>query len=274
MNGFTFEAKCPDRRLYEDNNIRVQNVDKTTSKIHRPITIDRSAEPPSAFDWGTKYGAVSGVKQQGDYDTQWAFAVVGQYETFHMIETGDLIQFSPQFLLDCFGQFTSIMRVLEFVQANGMRLESQYPYKGDSGECRDSGLIRILIAFDIVHLSKSGTASAIEYETMKTLYYYGAVIVLLFNNDFMGFSRYKSGVFYVQNCHCMPEIGKRKDPDIVLLVGYGVDNRDGAYWNAKNSWGIHFGDKGYIKIARNKNFCGITLGVFAIKLKRTITNRR
>lgn len=60
------------------------------------------------------------------------------------------------------------------------------------------------------------------------------------------------GVYYEENC----------DPDGLnhgmLAVGYGTTEEGVDYWLVKNSWGVSWGDNGYIKVARNKNnTCGI-----------------
>uniref|UniRef100_A0A8C3FT14 Cathepsin S n=1 Tax=Chrysemys picta bellii TaxID=8478 RepID=A0A8C3FT14_CHRPI len=64
------------------------------------------------------------------------------------------------------------------------------------------------------------------------------------------FFLYKSGVYDDPRC-------TRDTNHAVLVIGYGtLDGKD--FWLVKNSWGIKFGDKGYIRMSRNKgNQCGI-----------------
>ena len=46
-------------------------------------------------------------------------------------------------------------------------------------------------------------------------------------------------------------------PDhVALLTGYGVENGK-QYWRLKNSWGAAWGEKGYFRLRRGKNACGI-----------------
>ncbi|XP_045490795.1 cathepsin L-like proteinase isoform X3 [Colias croceus] len=44
----------------------------------------------------------------------------------------------------------------------------------------------------------------------------------------------------------------------VLIVGYGRENDD-DYWILKNSWGTHWGDRGYMRIIRGSKACNIGL---------------
>jgi hypothetical protein len=66
----------------------------------------------------------------------------------------------------------------------------------------------------------------------------------------MNWGDYMGGVYPKELC----------DGDIdhaVLLVGWGDDAGLGPYWKIKNSWGVGWGENGYIRIQRNPQFCTV-----------------
>jgi C1A family cysteine protease len=70
------------------------------------------------------------------------------------------------------------------------------------------------------------------------------------------FQSYAGGVLTSSSCGTNLNHG-------VLVVGYGVENGQ-DYWLVKNSWGVTWGDKGYVKIGRSSStndagICGIAL---------------
>jgi C1A family cysteine protease len=70
------------------------------------------------------------------------------------------------------------------------------------------------------------------------------------------FQSYSSGVITSASCGTNLDHG-------VLVVGYGTDNGI-DYYLVKNSWGVSWGDSGYVKIARSdstndKGICGIAM---------------
>uniref|UniRef100_A0A146LB69 Digestive cysteine proteinase 3 n=1 Tax=Lygus hesperus TaxID=30085 RepID=A0A146LB69_LYGHE len=66
-----------------------------------------------------------------------------------------------------------------------------------------------------------------------------------------GIMDYSQGIYDNPNCD-----GQRLN-HAMLLIGYGIE-KDIPYWLVKNSWGAQWGEKGYIRMRRNRNnLCGI-----------------
>ncbi len=53
----------------------------------------------------------------------------------------------------------------------------------------------------------------------------------------------------------------------VLVSGYGTTDEGQDYWLVKNTWSALWGDKGYIRIARNPHDCGIATQPMYVELK-------
>jgi len=65
------------------------------------------------------------------------------------------------------------------------------------------------------------------------------------------FQLYTGGVITSKACGTNLDHG-------VLLVGFGTDNATMVdYWLVKNSWGPAWGEKGYVRLERNNNICGM-----------------
>lgn len=67
------------------------------------------------------------------------------------------------------------------------------------------------------------------------------------------FRFYSSGIYSNKACHSKLS---RLD-HAVMVSGYGTTDDGKDYWIVKNVWSPYWGEKGYIRIARNPQDCGI-----------------
>ncbi|CAG5133726.1 unnamed protein product, partial [Candidula unifasciata] len=67
---------------------------------------------------------------------------------------------------------------------------------------------------------------------------------------------------YVGGIYSDPSCSSTKLDHIVQIVGYGTSSTGEDFWIIKNSWGVMWGENGYMRIVRGKNMCGIALEVF------------
>ncbi|XP_069041514.1 cathepsin S-like [Lepisosteus oculatus] len=207
---------------------------------------------PPTVDW-RKNGLVSDVKSQGSCGSCWAFSSAGALEARMKKRTGRLVSLSPQNLVDCSRSYGNhgcnggyLSKAFQYVVQNeGLDSDSFYPYEFKEGQCRYSvkGRAATCAGFRLLPF---GNEMALQAAVATT----GPVSVGI-NAQLPSFHNYRGGVYYDPQCN------SGKVNHAVLVVGYGTDQGQ-DYWLVKNSWGPYWGEKGYVRMARNRqNHCGI-----------------
>lgn len=226
------------------------NLHYENAEIYEPTT----ETVPKQIDW-VKQGAVTPVKEQKNCLVCFIFAVIGSLEGQYFRKTGELKEFSEQQLLDCMdpkqefcetgGYFDTCF---EYLNSDGVTFRTNYPYTGEQGECRAQHPQVKTKGYKIFRNN--------EFHLVHALAEVGPIAVAL---DFT-FIIFGSGkTIFDTDLPC-------NNPNhAVLVVGYGTDENGRDYYLMKNSFGEQWGDKGYFKMARGKNLCGImTQSVFPV----------
>jgi len=204
---------------------------------------------PASWDWRDQ-GAVTHVKNQEQCGSCWSFSTTGSMEGCHEITTKNLVSFSEQNLIDCDNKDAAcngglMTTAMDYIISNkGLDTESSYPYTAKKGTCKYTTANNggTLSSYQNV---KSGDESALQNAV-----YLGPTSVAI-DASKSSFQTYKSGVYYAPLC------SSTNLDHGVLAVGWGSDSGD-DYWIVKNSWGVTWGQEGYIWMARNQNNnCGI-----------------
>ena len=219
---------------------------------------------PETMNWIEK-GAVTNVKDQGQCGSCWSFSTTGALEGAYYVKYGILESFSEQQLVDCdnirnggkdLGCKGGLMdNAFTWIgDNNGLCSENDYPYFSgqtkNSGSCKTSCKnvknSKITEFVDIIKSSDTEMMSAVAQQPVS----------IAIQADQREFQLYKSGVF-TASCGVDLDHG-------VLIVGYGSENNL-DYYLVKNSWSTTWGDKGYIKLGRGKQYnsgdgqCGLLL---------------
>jgi len=107
----------------------------TPNASSNTVATPSNVEVPATVNWATA-GAVTPIKNQGQCVSCWAFSTTGSLEGVNFIfNGGKLLSFSEQQLVDCSDSYGNqgcngglMDNAFKYVMANGIELESVYPY--------------------------------------------------------------------------------------------------------------------------------------------------
>jgi len=217
---------------------------------------------PKHVDWRDR-AVLTAVKDQGQCGSCWSLGTAETVESHWALATGELMALSQQQILDCTpnpnqcgGQGgcsggTAELAYAQIMSMGGLTTEWTYPYVsyfGSNAQCK--------FVFNTTRpfAKISNYVDLPPNEYLPVLQAVATIGPLAISVDASAWSDYEHGVF--TGCN-------KTNPDIdheVQLVGYGSDAVQGDYWIVRNSWSAHWGDRGYILVARSETpQCGVDL---------------
>ncbi len=219
-----------------------QNTIAETLKEPKPLSLGDCVASAAKFNWADHNG-VTGVRDQGNCGSCWAFATHGAFEGSYAILNNTLIDSSEQDTLDCSGAGScgGGWWAYQYLIDTGSADESDYQYVAQQGACKsDVNRPYKAVAWGYVDDTREiPTVDALK----KALCEYGPLGVAVEVTS--AFKAYRSGVF---NENATGDVNHG-----VNLVGW--DDSKQA-WRIKNSWGNGWGESGYMWIAYGSNQIG------------------
>lgn len=193
-------------------------------------------ENATSFDLRSING-ITEVKDQFECGSCWAFSTLAAMESSNMIINKKSIDLSEQQLVNCItknggcnGGSPEIVLQELLKTDKGIISEKELPYLNKQGYCALSASSPIKVS----NWSQLGKNASIK-EIKKAIVSHGALVAAL-NSNTQAFKSYAGGSGVLQDANT------GKVTHAVALAGWD-DNQQA--WLIKNSWGEHWGDKGY-----------------------------
>lgn len=235
---------------------KVQDLSGPHPPMCTPSAIAANSTMVASADWRmASPPVVTPIKDQGQCGSCWAFSTIAGLEGQWALAGNALTSLSEQNLVDCsqnwgnFGCGGGLMdQGFTYIHDNmGVDTEASYPYTATDNKCVFNAAnvgATLTSCEDISSGDEGALANAIQMV--------GPMSVAI-DASHMSFQLYTSGVYFE------PECSSQFLDHGVTAIGYGTDATSSMdYFIVKNSWGLVWGDSGYIKMARNKsNNCGI-----------------
>jgi len=224
------------------------------ARAGKVMPVESISAAPASLDWRDK-GAVTAVKDQGQCGSCWSFSTTGSVEGAWFLAKNNLTSLSEQQLMDCSQKEGNqscegglMDDAFQFIIDNkGICSEESYPYKAVDEKCQTTCTpVATISSFaDVAFDTKNPNDDTALMAAVQK----GPVSIAI-EADQPIFQMYTGGVITGPSCGTQLDHG-------VLLVGYGSDAKLGDYWIVKNSWNADWGEKGYVRLARGQNECGM-----------------
>jgi len=231
---------------YLNRGMNPSSKDYENNEVYTPPS--KPLDLPSSFDWSSK-GALTRVYNQGQCGSCWAFSTTENIESVYFLAGNPLLSLSMQQIVDCDpydsgcngGNPSTAYRYV--IEAGGLESYSDYPYTAEDGRCKfdKSKVVANISSWQwVTRVDDENAMQSFTYTTAPPSicvdastwqYYQGGVIT---KNDGCG----------TQLDHC------------VQLAGWEQKNSM-TVWIVRNSWGITWGNAGYLYIEKGYNVCGI-----------------
>jgi len=237
------------------NEYRTKILGSQMPHLSKPRNVNqlKFKDAPDSIDWRDK-GYVTPVVDQGQCGAAWTFATTGALEGQNFNATGTLVKLSEQNLADCtYG--------VSIGCSGGGNIDDGFQYVIDNGGIdTEGGYPAPAIPDGQCHYDPEaigGTASSYvdvaskDEDALKEATGNIGPVATYIDASHTSFQLYVSGVYYEPNC------SEDQLDHTGLIVGYGSEDGN-DYWILKNTWGVSWGEQGYVRMARNQNNnCGI-----------------
>lgn len=247
-------------------NYKPEGVTRAELPLAEPIDfrLSNSTCTDTACDWKSQ-GAVHAPRDQGQCGSCWAFSTVEQIASDNFLAGNRLEELSPQQLVDCekpdqgCNGGDPLNAYPYLIKVGGVESEISYPYTGADGTCKfkaDKVAVKIS-GFKQVVPACEGNLNTCKNQTQYTaqakeyIQTTGPASICV---NAEPWQTYEGGVFS-SKLRCSGAV--RKLDHCVQMAGYGTKASGTEYWVVRNSWGLDWGEDGFIWLKTGENLCGV-----------------
>ncbi|KAL4718523.1 hypothetical protein ACJJTC_004311 [Scirpophaga incertulas] len=195
----------------------------------------------------------------------YAFTAAAAVESAMFINSSfiNMVEVSEQAIIDCSWRFGknsnngcdggNLVTTLSWIKSKGIPYKYQYGrYLAMEGLCHAYNLTKLAHVKDYCKVQNNTN-------TIKKILRKRGPLLVAISTSPKTFAFYSRGIYYDKNCNTtVPN-------HAMLLVGYG-QRKGRSYWILKNSYGKHWGEKGYIKMAMINDKSGVLNYVYSLKV--------